>query len=287
MKTILSLIICFILLSLPLQAQKKAKQEVKFSLPENSSLKRYTDSSFEATVNSSDISIHRNAKEILTNIEARNLKEQHRLWFDILMRSYGSKRDNELVTQNKLLSNVTTQEPLTADKALSCAQKLAENGYTPENTSQLLQEKGINVIEQVLHGDYPLHMVLFSPTIVVGKVVEKREEVVSVFFITTIIAVEKVLKGDTTLKKISIREMYSEDGIPMLESNDRNVLFLQETTQSINKKNSTTTFERIADFPLTVIRDGRKYSVIKEGIDKTNDICKDLKYFFQSQILKK
>lgn len=289
MKSLSYLIISIILLSLPLQAQKqvqKARQEVKFSLTENSLLKHYTDSTFERVINSSDISVRRSVKEALTTIEARNLKEQHRLWFDILMRSYGDKRDNELIAQNTLLKNVSSEKPLSAEQAIEYAQTLAENGYTPENTTKLVQEKGINVIDKLFHPEFPLSLVLFSPTIILGKVIDSYNDTQSGEFetILSIVSIEQVLKGDTTIKKLSVREVFAEDARPILVNGDSHVFFLSK--QPTQKEKNIPQFIRLSDIPLTVIRDKRDYTTLQRGIRQTDSICKELKVFFHSQLLK-
>ena len=74
MKTILFSIIV-LLFSFPLQAQK-TKQQSRFALPENKTQQRYTDSSFEAAVNSTDISIFITVQIYLARKSESSLKVQ-------------------------------------------------------------------------------------------------------------------------------------------------------------------------------------------------------------------
>jgi hypothetical protein len=265
------------------------KQRTIFIMPSNSLQKRYADSAFEGAIRSTDVYECKKTKQILSEVETRNLKEQHRLWFDILIRTFGNNQDNELIKQNKLLQNVSVQEPLSSEKAIEYAKKLAENGYTPENTSNLFQKRGINVVKQLLQPEFPLNIVLFSPIIILGKIVDSHDDTKANEFTTvvSIISTESVLKGDTTIKKFSIKEMIAIDGPPALETNDKHIFFLEEPLQSSNKKNTLPSLTRIADLPLTSIRGGRKYSTVKEGIEKTNAYCKELHNFFQSLVLTK
>ena len=199
------------------------------------------------------------------------------------MRSYGEKRDNELVSQNTLLKSVSSEKPLSAEQAFEDAQTLAKNGYTPENTARLLQEKGINIVQQLLNQEYPLNMVLFSPTIIVGTVTESYnyhnpDEFSSVI---SIISVEQVLKGDTTLKNFSMKEPLGYDGPPRLCEKCSYIFFLMPTVLTLKSQGKQMPMMHIASrYPLNLADQDQPRH--KGSAEKITAYCKNLWTFFQS-----
>ena len=248
--------------------------------------KKYADSALQQLINNpspEQQSVSKQAASFLKSEQADLFRE----WYGILSRGLGKNPDNEIIKQYKSLQKINVDKVyLNPEWSIHLAGKLITNHYTPAIVTMLLEDKNINIIEELIGNSYPTGQVFFAEQIIIAKIdtIYQDTTIHDGMNTSCLLTIEKKLKGKIASRKLLLRSLPSSmmmfisdsdiaEPIP-LQKNQSYMFFLH-----LEKPKSLPDLE-LGYFQHSALPTIRTIQINGKPIQKIYDICEDLSDFF-------
>lgn len=167
----------------------------------------------------------------LKQLQKRGLKAEYDTLYSVLLSGVIKKDASTQTLFNKILPDITqTNYSYDPEYCRQIAWNITSIGYTLPLLDEF-QQRGINVVNYFSHfyrNNPWQYLTIFSPLIVVGRIDSAYLDTLlrDNQTISYKVSVQEVLKGDTTIKKLTIREYFLKTPSFRAETGGEYILFL-------------------------------------------------------------